>query len=130
MKFNENEVLTKVFWMEDKQDKLGNLFFTSTDESFINTNTIGASRTKDTLELFYTISPMMEPNKKEYFVKLIFDRENDFVTLNISKSSPEIKTQQDVNDVLNSIQNSILMMNSKPEFFITGVEKNKLKLGI
>ena len=60
MKFNENEVLTKVFWMEDKKDKLGNLFFTSTDEDFINTNTIGASRTKDTLELFYTSSPIME----------------------------------------------------------------------
>ena len=130
MKFNENEVLTKVFWMEDKKDKLGNLFFTSTDEDFINTNTIGASRTKDTLELFYTSSPIMEPNKKEYFVKLIFNREDEFLVLNVNKSSPEIKSEKDVSDVLDSMQNSILMMNSKPEFFITGVERNKLKPGI
>ena len=50
--------------------------------------------------------------------------------LNTQKSSPEVKSENDVNDVLENIQNSILMMNSKPEFFMTGIIKNKLKLGI
>ncbi len=130
MKFNETEILKKVFWPEDKSNGLGNLFFTNTTDEFINTKTIGAARTEKTLEIFYTIAPMLEPDKKEYFIKLIFNREDGNIILNTQKSSPEVKSENDVNDVLENIQNSILMMNSKPEFFMTGIIKNKLKLGI
>ena len=69
----------------------------------------------------------MFPNSKEYFVKLIFENKEEAMTLNLQKSSPEIKTEKDVLDVLDSVQNSILMMNTKPEFFSTGVVKSKLK---
>jgi len=127
MKFNEQEVLKKVFWPKDKENFLGNLFFNSTDNDFTNTKTIGAARTEKGMEVFYTISPMLEPENRTYFVKLIFDRENDEVSLNMQKSSPEIKNEKDVKDVLDNIQNSIVMMSSKPEFFPTGVLKNKPK---
>ncbi len=127
MKFNEQEILKKVFWPEEKQNGLGNLFFNKTDDDFVNTKTIGASRAEKTLEVFYCVSPMMSPDQKEYFVKLIFDREGNEVTLNSKKSSPEVKTVKDVNDVLDNIQNSLVMMNTKPEFFMTGTIQNKPK---
>lgn len=127
MKIEEKEVLKKVFWPEESINGLGNLFFNKTDDDFVNTKTIGASRTEKSLEVFYCIAPMMEPEKKEYFVKLIFDKDEQGLTLNAKKSSPEIQTEKDMLDVLNNIQNSLAMMSVKPEFFMTGTVKSKLK---
>lgn len=130
MKIEEEEILQKVFWPKENIDYLGNLFFNKTDNNFVNTKTIGIFRNEKSLELLYYGFSMMMPEKKEYFVKLIFDKDEKDLILNIKKSSTQIKTKKDILDVLNNIQNSLIMMNVRPEFFMTGTLKNKFKNSI
>ncbi|NCQ51526.1 hypothetical protein GW796_06450 [archaeon] len=125
MKKNENEVLNKVFWPKGQEKILGNLFFNFTNEEMTETKTIGVSRSQKNLEVFYSVADTFSPEKKEYFVKLIFERNDDDLILVATKSSPEIKTKKDIDDVLESLQNSILKMSVNPQFFATGViERN------
>ncbi len=125
MKFEEIDILKKIFWPREQENHLGNLLFNQVDENFINIKSIGASRTENKLEIFYCVAPLENTEKKDYFIKLIFDRIDNSLLFNQKKSSPEIKTDQDVQDVFKSIQNSILLMNSQPDFFMTGILKQQ-----
>ena len=127
MNYNEQNILEKLFWPKDKCDLTGNIFYSNTDEKFTTTKTIGLSRSDAALEVFYCEAPNFTPDEKQYFVKLIFEREGENITLNHKKSSPEIKTDQDIESVLNSVQNSIILMNTTPQLFMTGVLKKEIK---
>lgn len=121
MKLQEQEVLKKIFWPSEKEALLGNMVFFSANEDF-SSQEISVSRNANTFEVFFSNSLPFE-KEKQYFVKMIFDRVGEEIVLDKVKTSPELKTDQDITDTLDSIQNNILKMNTKPTFFPTGVAK-------
>lgn len=128
----EEELLKKVFWSGQKDNMLGNMIFSHTDESFTNTIEVAVSRQEQGVEIAYSSAQMLNPTEKEYFVKLFFvrDGENNLV-VDKNKSSPEILTDADVKDVIETVSNAIIKMNVNPDFFPTGVLKSpesKMKL--
>lgn len=125
MTLNEKQLLTKIFWPDAKESLLGNLIYNYTTEDLTSTQEISIARTQNNIEIFYSISPTFKPTEKNYFVQMYFDREGENFIVNKKKTSPEIVEDQDILNTLDSIQNNIIKMNTKPQFFATGVV-NKL----
>lgn len=132
MNMKEEQLLQKVFWPTQKEEILGNMIFSYTDESFTKTTEVSVSRQDKAIEVAYSAAEVFNPEEKEYFVKLflIKDSENN-LTVDRKKSSPEIHSDEDAQQVLETVSNAILKMNTLPNFFPTGVVKkpeNKMKL--
>lgn len=121
---NENEILTTLFWPQEKMNLTGNLSFSNSADFKTMTN-VDISRTKTTLEVFYSTSALLSPEDKTFFVKLYMKKEGDNYVVDFKKSSPELKNEQDVEDTLNTIKNAVVKMNTKPMFFPTGVVEEK-----
>lgn len=121
---NENEILNTILWPQNKSNLSGNLSFSNSIDlkTIIN---IDISRTKESLEIFYCTSPLLNPEEKTFFVKLYLSKEGDNYIADFKKSSPELKNEQDIEDTLNTVRNAIVKMNVKPIFFPTGVIENK-----
>lgn len=124
MELNEQQILEKLFWPENKNTLTGNMTYAMTNEDFTSTVEISVSRTNEALEVFYGTSAVFNPSKKELFVQMVFERSGDNLVLNKSKTSPELGTEKDVLDTFDSISDKVLVMkasNIKPQFFSTGV---------
>lgn len=122
MEIKETTILEKLFWPEGKENLLGNLSFNMTNEDMSHTYEINASRTNDKIEVFFASAPTFTPDNKTYFVQLTFDKKGQELFIDKEKTSPELSTLEEVMNTLDSIQNNIIKMNSKPDFFPTGVE--------
>lgn len=124
---NEQEILNGIFWPQNKENLIGNLSF-SNSADFVTTTNIDISRTEKSLEIFYSSAPLLNPKEQTFFVKLYMSKGEDGYTIDFKKSSPELKTQQDIEDTLDTIRNAIIKMNAKPMFFPTGtIVSDKLK---
>jgi hypothetical protein len=121
MILNEKELLTKIFWPDTKENFLGNLVYNYTTEDLTSTQEISIARKQNSIEIFYSISPTFKPTEKNYFVQMYFDRQGEDFIVNKKKTSPEIVEDKDILITLDSIQNNIIKMNTKPQFFTTGV---------
>lgn len=121
---NEQEILDSIFWPPTKTNLNGNLSF-STSIDLITTTNIDISRTGKSVEIFYSSSPLMKPTEQTFFVKLYLNKEEEGYSVDFKKSSPELKTEQDIEDTLNTVKNAIIKMNVKPSFFPTGVVEDK-----
>jgi hypothetical protein len=89
---------------------------------------VDVSRKNDKIEMFYCSAPLENIKEKTYFVKLYFKKGEDGYDVDFDKTSPELKTEEDINNTLNVVRNAIIKMNAKPNFFPTGVvEGKKLK---
>jgi len=120
----EEEVLDKVFWPKSKRDLLGTLVHSLASQDMKEVKEISVSRTNESLEIFYSVSPIFKADaEKIYLVKMVFDKNFEDLTLNTKKTSPEISSQGGIQNTLDNIEESIVKMNSKPAFFSTGVEK-------
>ena len=122
----EQEVLENILWPKEKMNMAGNLSF-SNSADFKTMTTIDVSRTEKSLEVFYCNAPILNPGDKKFFVKLYMNKEGDNYVVDFKKSSPELKTEKDIEDALNTVKNAIIKMNVKPSFFPTSVIENKLK---
>lgn len=120
---NEKEVLQKIFWPENKLNLWGNMIFSAISDDLKKSTEVAISRKKESLEIFYSTSEMEDPENKNYLVKIFYTRNDKELELNIEKTSPEIKSKEDINNVLSAIQNTILLINGKPNFFPTGVDE-------
>lgn len=131
MKVKEEQVLKNIFWPAGKETILGNLIFSFTNEEMTETTEISISRTQDKLEIFYGNCPTFQPDEKLYFVQMFFDKNGTELTVDKKKTSPELNTDNDISMTLNNIQNTIVKMNTKPQFFETGVvAKQSVKLNM
>lgn len=122
----EQDILENILWPKEKMNMVGNLSFANSTD-FKTMTTIDVSRTEKSLEVFYCNAPILNPEDKTFFVKLYMSKEGDNYVVDFKKSSPELKTEQDIEDTLNTVKNAIIKMNVKPSFFPTGVIENKLK---
>ena len=120
----QESILKKVFWPEDKENLIGNLIYTYVAEDFSFTTEVLVSRKDNLLEILYSTSPVMEPDNKTFLTKLYLDKDEKNITINKDKTSPQIKTEEDMINLLNDIQGAILKMNNKGQFFPTGVVNN------
>lgn len=118
---SENEVLKKILWPSDKTNMLGNMIFSSISDDMANSTEVAVSRQKSSLEIFYSTYLVDNPEDKNYLVKIYYNRSEIGLSLDTEKTSPEIKTSEDIDKVLESIRNTILLMNKRPAFFPTGV---------
>lgn len=125
---NENSVLPKVLWPLDKTTMLGTLSFDKSD--FESTVSIAVNRHNDKIEILYSTAPIENIEDRTYFVKLYLEKKDDELNVNLAKSSPEIKNDKDIQDIIDLVHNTIIKMNVRPSFFPTGVVKptNTLKM--
>ena len=121
MNINEELLLQKVFWPSSKEKLAGNLVYNYTSEDFTETYEISVSRTNEKFEIFFGVSPTFSPKEMNYFVQMFFDRKDNEFQLDKKKTSPELMKDEDILNTLDSIQNNIMKMSAKPEFFATGV---------
>lgn len=121
---NEQEILNTVLWPQNKSNLNGSLSFSNSID-FVTTTSIDISRTDKSLEIFYSSSPLMNPTEQTFFVKLYMNRGKNNYIVDFKKSSPELKTEQDIENTLNTVRNAIIKMNVKPIFFPTGVVEDK-----
>ena len=122
----EEQILKSVFWPENKKEILGNLVFSHTDEDITNTQENSVSRQANAWEVFFYKAPVFNPENREYFVKMYFEKNTDNeLVVNKEKTSPELKTDSDIEKTLEIINTNIALMNTKPQFFSTGVAKSE-----
>lgn len=121
MNINEQLLLQKVFWPSNKEQLAGNLVYNYTSEDFTETYEISVSRTNEKFEIFFGVSPTFSPKEMNYFVQMFFDRKEGQFELDKKKTSPELMKDEDILNTLDSIQNNIMKMSAKPEFFSTGI---------
>lgn len=124
MEMNEQQILGKVFWPEDKAAITGNMSYNMTHDDLTSTVEVNVSRTNDVLEIYYGTGNLFNPAEKMFLVQMIFDRQGDNLVLNKEKTSPTLKDESDVLEALEQVQNSVQIMKAssvKPLFFSTGV---------
>ena len=122
----EEYILKSVLWPKEKYNLLGNLSYADSID-FKTITSIDVSRTDQTIEIFYCNAPIENLEDKTFFVKLYMKKEDSGYIVDFKKSSPELKTEKDIEDTLNIVKNAIIKINAKPIFFPTGnIKSDKL----
>lgn len=128
---NEQQLTDYVFWDKSARGKYGNLIYShsETDANFDGTMfEILISNNEKEINIMYSKSEIkdMEQQPKEYFVKMCFTRDvNNELSLETDKTSPKIKSIDDVRVVMEGLRNTIIGFNSRPNFFVTGTKKTE-----
>lgn len=117
---NEQEILNSILWPQNKRSLTGDLIYSNSID-LTTTASIEIYRTNKKIEISYSSYTSLSPNEKVVFMKLCLNKEGDKISIDFKKSSPQLKTEEDLEDTLNTIRSAIIKINAFPTFFPSGV---------